>query len=648
MSLAVLSLFAPGLALAQEEDARIRVKDERTGKPTGLFRKVIVATDGVTFHPGKPEAAPKPVSSFSIFHHLYTDDKKTAEFLEKDGKLMLRVGKRDGSPIGWLKVAKPADPTKELSPDLIVWNTRFMLQPHLNPNKERFSIFADDKCKDALAKVTVDEVPKNHKAQAAIIDRSGKDSESTYKVAFFAGKPGTGAPAAGGSVVSSEANKIEDLKLEIVFVIDTTRSMTPLIEGTKEVVKRCVEQLGKMPELNGQVKFGLVEYQDVAPGLFTSRLDSALTADYQTFIKDKLAPVKEATTGSADTPEDVLAGLKAAVTDSGWGANSSRHIILIGDASAHIGANRCSPACAHEHDPKTGACSGNSSGLDIKRIIDLGRPSAGTTSDRALRSITFSAVRIKGEDPTDHDSCRQQFQELAHNNGQAEGKYLDVEDPNREEDRQKAVKELTDFLLSGFSTLQKVRAAGGNKSQLRQLTEGTPTNAVSASIFKIVKTQIGDVKPVHYGFAVETTEKGDQVAETTIQVEKGELDELRSTMDFLLTKFQSKADPAKRKNVSELLDILKQATTGTVAGQQVKADTNLAEVITSLPVTTKALNISAEKIGRMPEKEFLGWLEEIKATKKRSEDLMASKDWDDVSDGNSDERYLFLRKTEMP
>lgn len=129
---------------------------------------------------------------------------------------------------------------------------------------------------------------------------------------------------------------VQDLLVDIVFVIDTTRSMQPYIDLTREAVMKMASGVGE--RFQDRVRFGLVGYQDsttAAPKLdYASRNFTPELVDAKTAIELLEREVKATTVGSVDYAEEVFAGVDTALRSS-WRDGALRFVVLIGDASGH-------------------------------------------------------------------------------------------------------------------------------------------------------------------------------------------------------------------------------------------------------------------------------------------------------------------------
>jgi hypothetical protein len=122
----------------------------------------------------------------------------------------------------------------------------------------------------------------------------------------------------------------------LAFVVDSTLSMDPYIDRTREAVKRIYDTLGSA-NLLGNVNFGLVAFRDnlaAAPQLdYLAR--TYVNLDQDRDGKDFLSRVKSlkaAGISSRDFQEDAYAGVKQAIESMHWSGHDARYIVLVTDA----------------------------------------------------------------------------------------------------------------------------------------------------------------------------------------------------------------------------------------------------------------------------------------------------------------------------
>lgn len=137
----------------------------------------------------------------------------------------------------------------------------------------------------------------------------------------------------------------------IHFVIDSTQSMGPYIDRTREAVEKVYSTIEKQG-LTSQVGFGLTAYRDNTdqrPELeyLTRRYVSLQEgSDVKQFL-DRVNSLSPASISSRDFREDAYAGVKSAIEDSDWDKFDARYVVLITDAGPResrdsLGATRLS------------------------------------------------------------------------------------------------------------------------------------------------------------------------------------------------------------------------------------------------------------------------------------------------------------------
>jgi hypothetical protein len=120
--------------------------------------------------------------------------------------------------------------------------------------------------------------------------------------------------------------------VEVAFVLDTTGSMTKLIEGAKRKIWSIATSIVDCSP-DAEIRMGLVAYRDIGDDYVTKTFD--LTTDIQSLYADLL---QLRARGGGDWPESVNEALHVAVTKLDWsrGRNATRIIFLVGDAPPHM------------------------------------------------------------------------------------------------------------------------------------------------------------------------------------------------------------------------------------------------------------------------------------------------------------------------
>ena len=120
--------------------------------------------------------------------------------------------------------------------------------------------------------------------------------------------------------------------VEVAFVLDTTGSMGPLIEGAKRKIWSIATAIVDANP-DAEIRMGLVAYRDIGDEYVTKKFE--LTTD----IQDLYANLLELRArGGGDWPESVNEALDVAVTKLSWtqGSEICRIMFLVGDAPPHM------------------------------------------------------------------------------------------------------------------------------------------------------------------------------------------------------------------------------------------------------------------------------------------------------------------------
>lgn len=143
------------------------------------------------------------------------------------------------------------------------------------------------------------------------------------------------------NITLAKQKETNDYRSGIVFVIDSTKSMGPYIERTREVVRKVYRSI-KESGLQNKASFGLIAYRDnpkVVPQLeYLTRTYVTLQegTNPQTFLS-KVKTVEPAKASSKDFNEDAFAGIKQSIDDIDWRGFDARYVVLITDAGARAG-----------------------------------------------------------------------------------------------------------------------------------------------------------------------------------------------------------------------------------------------------------------------------------------------------------------------
>ncbi|MCX7407989.1 MAG: hypothetical protein NTZ32_07890 [Planctomycetales bacterium] len=581
LGLCVLTAECDRPASAADKKSLIYVKD-KNGRTTSLLQKVVV-TSGKATLASSPKELGEPIDPFAIFFRIKNEDGSTKTV---DGRV--RVGDSAGNALGWIG-------EKEVNE----WGTRFVLDP-IDPQPGRaFEL-----------KINGIAVPQEGvglgKRRYALITQAPaaeKGDDTEYQVLVYAGSvQGVGQQG----TLAKQRNELKDVKLEVMFVIESTDFMLAKYKGEdrtlfdylKSAIRETVDVIRKDDGLKGAIRLGFAEYQDTVPlAKFTSRLSCDLTVDYDEFLSrlDVLA----ATELKDDFPEDVLAGVNEAVQKAAWSSNSVKHVILLGSAAFQLSERGQNPPQSGGRmnllEPKTRGH--NSAGLSVAQLIGRARPQGGSDSRAritktlhamllgrdAVKDANFDAEVLKLSETIANASddeivtiatpliaklgkaegvktihllhliqvvknqrqlAESHYSQLAKNNGEADGIYIAVEPSGAK--ITEAARALSGKLKESFVAIETIRKDG-------DLMEGA-TNEFSQPLFRLseeMKKQFKD-SPVLTGTAMVRDKRGREVAFKKVMVSEQELRHVKSTLDALFTKFKTKSSKADRQDVGRM------------------------------------------------------------------------------------------------
>lgn len=121
-------------------------------------------------------------------------------------------------------------------------------------------------------------------------------------------------------------------KVEVVFVLDSTGSMSGLIEGAKEKIWSIANTVVAQKP-TPEVRIGLISYRDRGDEYVTRRFD--LTDDIDAVFKNLQSFKAD---GGGDGPESVNQALDEAVSKMSWSGDrqTTRIVFLVGDFPPHM------------------------------------------------------------------------------------------------------------------------------------------------------------------------------------------------------------------------------------------------------------------------------------------------------------------------
>lgn len=149
---------------------------------------------------------------------------------------------------------------------------------------------------------------------------------------------GRGGDAGGAADGDPQVQELSGFRTGIVFVIDTTQSMGPYIDRTRETVRGIYQRIEAAGNLD-KVAFGVVGYRDYVdynPGIdYVTKVFQDLSLETPpAALLQNMERIKAASVPTQGWNEDAYAGLYTAINDVNWEPFDARVIVLMSDAGA--------------------------------------------------------------------------------------------------------------------------------------------------------------------------------------------------------------------------------------------------------------------------------------------------------------------------
>ncbi len=338
-------------ALAQAPAAGDRRQPLLIPNKRTLFQRVILRP-GARLSP-QPNGEGQPADGFSAFYVYARQGQGADEWME--------VGPAtDGHTIGWVKAERT-----------IAWN-HAMVAAFTNPAGRGRTLFLDtsDRARallgnngEAEAKRLRAEAAGGQAPQGVVAlepERYIDISRQFYMLPILSADMvdrETGGPVRVLEVASAPAERppppppppdvLASFKAGLVFVVDTTMSMQPYIDRTREAMESVVSTLGNTA-VKDNFRFGVVGYRDsreASPRGFEYASNVFAVPDFAQPPEAALTAMRGMNATTADNEgfdEDPVTGLRDALKQVEWSAFGGRYIVLITDAGARDASDRLS------------------------------------------------------------------------------------------------------------------------------------------------------------------------------------------------------------------------------------------------------------------------------------------------------------------
>ena len=324
------------------------------GKRT-VFQRVVSNPGAVLYADPEGQIAAEKPRTFTSFY----------VYARKEG--MLRVGVSTTEPQGWLR---EKDATEWPQAITMVFTDQMGREPVLffKSHKDLEDLCAAESIKDTVAQyVTLfstknARVPKDCPVIATEpLEKDGQISQKDFYLlpvltvdTQFTGEANgmqllevacldPGVPNAEQKKESAEPRS---MRTGIVFVVDTTISMKPYIEQTKEIIRNIFDRIQNSP-IKDSIAFAVIAFRSnpqIRPKTeYNTRVISDFVSVNERDTLDKLLEQLEECRASTHAfDEDSLAGVKEAVDALSWASVDGKIILLVTDAGPLAGTDATS------------------------------------------------------------------------------------------------------------------------------------------------------------------------------------------------------------------------------------------------------------------------------------------------------------------
>ncbi|MCP3964222.1 MAG: VWA domain-containing protein [bacterium] len=580
----------------------------------GIPVKLITTRDTQLYKRPDRTSPSSPARIFRYWYVLPPDPSASSHRLSKldsvtqNGFYRVASGENERGFQGWMAAE-----------DVIRWSHRQALRPAPRGGRELVSFYASPSAAlraletgDTSAATHSEPADDNRLILMPILEAEEKSIDGgkvqLYRVAFVAAEPGSSSSTRTGSG-TSRANVLAKTTLDLVFVIDTTASMTDPIRQVASSITRVARELSDRPKLKERVRFGLVGFRDSVGGVNPGALgyvaqtfcDLQEGANHRVFLQ-RLAALKVTKESSEDFPEDVLAGLNLAmdVERLGWNPFAWRQIVVVGDSSIK------NP----EHPDRDSRKNVGGATLESVRHRAQKDPVGGIP---AVDSFVISAVRIKNPlYADDHAVGDRQFQRLI-SGRRYDGKMITAAGGEEPEDFSR---ELTASLLKGIDAFEKLVTSSA------AAVPASARGGLSAADFPypmldLLRRLPDEKKAAGPSFATryctDVDAEGNRILLPHLLVRKGRLQSFVAFLDLIQGLLEEAGEPGSR-DLGPILTQLQMMSVTLNIDEPITADLRLGQLLSGLlgfPVQTRVLSLTVGELAAMSAGRFQEWVRSV-------------------------------------
>lgn len=552
----------------------------------GLYQRVIMRPGSVMYDRPQAGASSHAVPGFSVYY-VYGRQSNNA-WVEVGSAL-------DGRAEGWVESTQAID-----------WKHNLVLAFNNPAGRERAMFFRDAATPETLW--------RSGQARAATATRYRQEAQAGRDDPVIALEPDTfvditrqfyflpilsakqldtergdsarlleviSAPAPTSQRPMADTEALKNYKGVVVFVIDTTMSMGPYIEQTRQAVKRVIARL-RETAVRDNFRFGIIAYRDAMNG--NPALEYVTKAYYlPTFVDppekvlENIDSVADCKADNADFIEDAMAGVKLALDKVNWQEFAGRFMVLITDA----GTRDAGDPMSETH-------------MGIAEMKKLAQTEAKQVAIYAIHLKTPAGI-------SDHARAEAQYRNLTEFRGSTNSLYYPVPggDPTA---FRGVVDTLTDSLLQQVATAVGRPVGGQRPPQTpleRQIAAQAEVVGTAMRLSYLGRTRVQSAPDVVRSFVLDEDPVDPQPARKPLDVRvlltKNQLSDLAKTVHAIID-----AANGSRLSPQSFFDQVRAVTAASaVDPRRIQQSRNLAgmfgDFLQDLPYRSPVMEITADQ-----------------------------------------------------
>ncbi|WP_112313093.1 hypothetical protein [Pseudogemmobacter bohemicus] len=626
----------------------------------------VIAQPGMVSHaePGATDAG----SEVPVFSILYVFERQ-----EVGGEAWMRIGRTvRGGPEGWVRADKGVD-----------WTNMLVMQFAPRGKRQQVLFFDDESALNSLVSSPFYE-REALKLYDSIADQRGApdpdwdsrlvaiepQSAVTYdsrpyllpildwRSEMFDGTTDTtlvrvaALPAAPSSTIGARdegsfnnsgreaAANSGEFRVGVVFVIDTTISMRPFIDRTRQAVEYFYDAFSKY-ESSGYVSFGLVGFRDNIDanpnGLeYVTRVFQPLDPEVPaSTVLSNLDQISEAKASTKGFSEDSIAGISDAIDENDWSPYDARLIILVTDASARTGEGTADPD------------------MTLTRLREKARQNGIVIVPMHL----LTPANAKG----DADIARGQYAELAATGDIGSDKYIGI-DATSDEKFARTVSRLATEVASATMTVNAGELLRDEDDEPIPEDIADPEEKIAAVVTnEIFRAQLESLGKIDEGAAPaflsgwasdrDLTSPETETLEVSAFLTRNQLSTLDKRLAAIIEAFRSGGDNPQTffANLQKLAAETATDPDNIRSGDSSTIEAILPSFLKNLPYRSQVLRLDQGYWTSMSVAQQQEFIENLEAKRKIYEDIFnQTKNWADFGAGDPGLEATPVRLTHLP